>query len=373
MRRIGIEAQRIMRKDKHGMDMVVINQIKQLMAHKPEGFEFFIYINGVRNKTEWPDVEGFHWRSFEASYPVWEQNWLPKAASEDNLDLLHCTSNTAPVYGETPLAVTVHDIIYYDIYPLFAKGFTPYQRFGNMYRRWNVKRVIKKAKWVATVSNFEAKRIANRFPKVEGKLHTLYNAVSDSFKPAPKEVCDTLRSTNNLLEPFFLFLGNTDPKKNTAGALKAFALALKDVPDMKMVVADLDEQFIRKVLGSDADRVMENIKAVGYIPNEELHVWMTSARFFLYPSLRESFGIPIIEGMASGTPVITSNTTCMPEVSGGAAPLINPSDPSEIAEVMLNLWSDPEERQKWIAKGLERAKVFSWQENVKQLLELYKS
>ncbi|NVK26862.1 MAG: glycosyltransferase family 4 protein [Flavobacteriia bacterium] len=373
MRRIGIEAQRIMRVDKHGMDMVVINQIKKLMEIRPEGFEFFMYINGIRDKTEWPDVEGFHWRSFEASYPVWEQNWLPKAAADDNLNLLHCTSNTAPVYGNTPLAVTVHDIIYYDVYPLFAKGFTPYQRFGNMYRRWNVKRVVRKARWVATVSNYEAQRIASRFPAVEAKLHTLYNAVSEAFKPAPKEICDTLRSENNLLEPYFLFLGNTDPKKNTAGALKAFELALKEIPDMIMVVADLDEDFIRKVLGSNADRVMENIKAVGYIPNDKLHIWMTAARFFLYPSLRESFGIPIIEGMASGTPVITSNTTCMPEVSGGAAPLINPEKPAEIAEVMLSLWSDDDEREKWIAKGLERAKDFSWEQNVLRLIELYKS
>lgn len=370
--KIGIEAQRIFRKDKHGMDMVIIHQIRTLMKTAPEEYRFYIYTQGERDPAEWPDHPQFEWRNHEASYPVWEQIWLPRTASADGLDLLHCTSNTAPLFAKVPVAVTVHDIIYYDKNPLFAGGYTPYQRFGNMYRRWVVAPVMKKAKWVATVSGFECDRMEKRFPFLNGKIHTLYNAVSDGFVPATEKEKRSLRDRYNLHDPYFLFLGNTDPKKNTPGALRAFALALTDQPDLRMVVADLDESYVRRILGKDADRVMDRIVPVGYIPNTEMNIWMSASRFFLYPSLRESFGIPIIEGMASGTPVITSTTTSMPEVAGGAARLVDPLNIREIATAMTELWNNEEERYLYIERGLERAGHFSWEANVNHLLELYR-
>jgi glycosyltransferase involved in cell wall biosynthesis len=121
------------------------------------------------------------------------------------------------------------------------------------------------------------------------------------------------------------------------------------------------------------DDVYEHIHFTGYIKNAELPGIINQAAAFLYPSNRESFGIPVIEAMACGTPVVTSNVTSMPEVAGDAALLVNPKKPMEIAEAVERLVYDEKLRSELIPKGLQQAKKFDWDESAKQLIQIYKS
>src|SRR5690606_6093841 len=155
--RIGIEAQRIFRKEKHGMDMMAVELIKNLQKLDLIN-EYFIFVNPDEdNATIRPSANFTIVPLKKSLYPIWEQHFLAKAVKEYKLDILHCTSNTAPLNLDIPLILTLHDIIYLE--KMDWKSGSWYQRLGNLYRRWNVPLIVKKATKILTVSKFEEKRI----------------------------------------------------------------------------------------------------------------------------------------------------------------------------------------------------------------------
>ena len=308
-------------------------------------------------------------------YPGWEQWALPRAAKAEGCDLLHCTSNTGPVFSEVPLITTLHDIIYLESISLFKKEGSWYQKLGNMYRRYIVPPVIRRSKRVITVSNYEKNRINQYFGLQEHRLRAIYNGVGEHFKPIKnKEVLEEIKVRYRLPENFFFFLGNTDPKKNTKGVLQAFASFNQEYPDSHyLVMLDYDEQELQRLLHQvGAPELRRLIHLTGYVPNTELPALISQSSIFLYPSLRESFGIPILEGMACGVPVITSNTSSMPEVAGEeTALMIDPFKPEQITEAMIRLVQDQMLAGLLSERGIERAQEFSWSIMARHVLELY--
>ncbi len=371
--RIGIEAQRIFRRKKHGMDMVALESVRTLQRIDKEN-EYFIFTNTGEDTECLKESENVKIISFGGSYPMWEQVKLPKEAAKYNLDLLHCTSNTAPVRCPVPLIVTVHDIIYFDKHPMLAKGYTPYQRFGNLYRRWVVNRIFKSGKIIITVSKFEEDHILQLFPELINKLHVVYNGVGVHFKPiTDKAVLKSTKEKYRLPDHYLMFLGNTDPKKNSENTIVAFAKAMLEAGlDYNLVVGDFDREIVAKYLekAGMADFI-NRIHFPGYINNTDMPALISMADFYLYPSKRESFGIPVIEAMACGTPVITSNTSSMPEVGGDAAMFVDPFKMEDIKDKIILLAKNEQLKNELREKGLKRARMFSWEESAKNLLKLY--
>lgn len=377
--KIGIEAQRIFRKKKHGMDMVALELIRNLQEVDKEN-EYVIFVSPDEDNTVIQETPNFKIVELgKASYPVWEQVLLPRAAKKYGCDLLHCTSNTAPLMGKTPLMITLHDIIYMESsLPalLLGKG-SNYQKFGNAYRRLVVPRVMKHARKIITVSGFEKKCIADYFRmKNDPRLDTVYNGVSEHFKPVtnPEERA-RIKTQYHLPDEFFFFLGNTHPKKNTPGTLKAFSDYIKETGSgVQLVMIDYDRTELEKMLQDiGAPELIDRIVLTGYVDNRDLPGIYSQCRLFLYPSLRESFGIPIIEAMACGAPVITSNTSSMPEVAGGAAELVDPFKPAEITGAIKKILGNPELKNKMISDGYRQAAKFSWKAMAEQVLEMYQA
>jgi glycosyltransferase involved in cell wall biosynthesis len=373
--RIGIEAQRIYREHKHGMDFVALEIIRNLQRIDKEN-DYFIYVNEGPDTDCVKETENFKIRVFGGPYPIWEQFKLPSWAKRDRLDVLHCTSNTAPVSLSVPLVVTIHDIIYFETHPLKAKGYSAYQKFGNLYRRAVVKRLLKSADRILTVSKFEQKRFVEFLNMPSEAIEVVYNGVGTHFKPIEDQAfLEEKRAEYKLPQDFFLFLGNTDPKKNTRNTVVAFAQYCKQFGgEHQLVIGDLDPEVIKGFL-SDAglEAFFDRIHFTGYIQNTDLPAIINLADVFLYPSKRESFGIPVLEGMASGTPVITSNTSSMPEVAGDAAYLVNPESVDEIVTAINTLIHSQELRQRFSVKGLERAAKFSWENTARQTLAIYET
>ena len=170
-------------------------------------------------------------------------------------------------------------------------------------------------------------------------------------------------------------MGNTDPKKNTARVLQAYALYLEQSSVRRpLLIADLQEDTIDTWLRQERiTAIKPYLHFPGYISNTDLPTVYNAAFTFLYPSLRESFGIPLLEAMACGTPVITSRTSAMPEVAGKSALLVDPSQPQDIANTLLRLETDEVLQKQQIAYGLERVKQFSWEETARQYLQIYES
>ena len=368
--RIGIEAQRIFRKNKHGMDYVVLQEIRELQKIDTRN-EYFVFVAPGDDRCL-EDTQNVHILEIGGDfYPLWEQVTLLKAANELNLDMLHCTSNTAPIRCKIPLILTLHDIIFLEPRDKANKSF--YQNMGWFYRRLIVPRILKKCKRIITVSNFEKNNIMSKLDLPQGKIAMIYNGYNEWFKPLD----DTEQIYKKYIDTsgYFFFLGNTDPKKNTERTLVAYSKYLeKSEVKRQLLMADLDKSFLSSIIERNhIENILPQIVMPGYIVNKDLPYIYNNAFAFLYTSLRESFGIPLLEAMACGTPVITSNTSSMPEIGGPEAILINPEDPDEIAEKMLQLEKDEALYQRQKKIGPIRAKCFSWQQTAEHLLDLYES
>jgi glycosyltransferase involved in cell wall biosynthesis len=375
--KIGIEGQRLFRKKKHGMDMVALELIRNLQMIDHEN-EYVIFVKPDEDDSVLKETPNFKTVKLDGGfYPLWEQVALPQAARREGCDVLHCTSNTAPISTSIPLVVTLHDIIYMESsYAAILNGSgTSYQKFGNAYRRLFVPRIVKKSRKIITVSHFEKNRIGEFF-KIQNdpRLVAVYNGVSEYFAPVlDKAELKRVKEKYNLPDHFFFFLGNTDPKKNTRGTIIAFSDFVKQTgSDIELVMLDYDHFELEKLLDEIGDeKLINQIILTGYITNTDLPAIYSQCEVFLYPSLRESFGIPMLEAMACGVPVITSNTSSMPEIAGDAALIIDPYKPEEITQMMINIVSDNMLRSKLIHKGLERSKLFTWKMMAEEVLLIY--
>ena len=366
--KIGIEAQRIFRNNKHGMDYVVLQEILQLQQMDHQN-EYYVFVKPGPDRCV-EDSRKVHVIEIDTpSYPLWEQYALPKAAREIGVDILHCTSNTAPIRCKIPLILTLHDIIFLE--PRDKKNKSLYQNMGWLYRRLVVPRILHKCKRIITVSEFEKNNIINKLHIPERRMAMIYNGFNEWFKPV--DDVDEVYKRYMPEKGFLFFLGNTDPKKNTERTLVAYSRYLeRSEVKRPLLMADLDKDYLNGIINRNhIENIREKIFMPGYIQNKDLPYIYNSAFAFLYTSLRESFGIPLLEAMACGTPVITSNTSSMPEIGGINAILVNPESADEIADMLIKLENDPvfyQEQKEW---GMERAELFSWRKTAEQLLDLY--
>ncbi len=359
------------------MDMVALELIRNLQQIDHEN-EYVLFIKPDADEMVLTETSNFRIVRLEGGfYPLWEQVALPKAAKTAGCRLLHCTSNTAPVNTRIPLIVTLHDIIYMESsYLRIMQGTgSPYQKFGNVYRKMVVPRIVRESRKIITVSHFEKNRIGEFFGmQGDPRLTAVYNGVSEHFKPVTDAgELARVREKYHLPARYFFFLGNTDPKKNTKGTLKAYSDFLKQTgSDIRLVMLDYDRAELDKLLEEIGDKyLIERIVLTGYVVNTDLPAIYGQCEVFLYPSLRESFGIPMLEAMACGVPVITSNTSSMPEVAGDAACIIDPFNPAEITNALVTITGDPLLKSRLAGKGIERAAQFSWKAMAENVLKIY--
>ena len=375
--RIGIEVQRLFRKKKHGMDIVALELIRWLQKVDKVN-QYFIFTKHGADETCFVPTKNFTVvKTRFTPYPFWEQVVLPLLAGKYQVDVLHCTSNTGPLFLNIPLILTLHDIIFMNGAENVRKGGSLYQRFGNRYRRFIVPRLVPKCKLIITVSDYARMEILRHFTLDENKVVKVYNGISEQFtkQPSDKELLG-IRNKYNLPGKFVLFFGNTAPKKNLLGALDAFIHHTSPGTrrEYRLVVADLEEKDLVLALRSlNALHFRDKIHLVGYVHHRDLVGFFHAAKLFLYPSLVESFGLPVLESMTCGTPVVSSNSSSIPEIAGNAALLVDPSQPVALGEAVENVLSLTGLYQKLVAMGYERVKQFSSLGMAKQIARLYTS
>lgn len=367
--KIAIEAQRIFRKNKHGMDFVALEVIRQLQKKDLQNEYYILVAPGEDHCLH--STANFHILEIKCpgGYPAWEQIALPRAVRKIKPALLHCTSNTAPLYCPVPLVLTLHDIIFLE--RKTGKNHSLYQNLGWYYRRFIVPRILPKCKKIFTVSDFECNRIRQSLGLNEEQIMTVHNGYSERFRPME----NTESITRKYLPErnYIFFLGSTDPKKNTPATLKAYAIYHRQSRrPLPLLIADLDEKEINRILNTEKIQdIKPSLYYPGYITHADLPAIYNGASVFLYTSLRESFGIPLLEAMACGTPVISSTTSAIPEIAGQGATLINPTEPEAIASALFRLEEDQTYRNQQISYGLERVKLFSWANTAQKLFDIY--
>ena len=360
--KIAIEAQRIFRTRKHGMDFVALEMIRCLQKLDRKN-EYWIFV------APGPDIclqetDNFHIVTLSSGfYPLFEQVLLPSAVKKVGADVLHCTSNTAPLFPGVPLILTLHDVIFLE--KQASHNSSTYQNLGRVYSRFVVPRVLKKVKKVITVSGYEKGRITEVTGLDSGKVEVIYNGFGTEFN----------ESASSTGREYIFFLGAPNPKKNTRGTLEAYARYLdKSERKLPLKVADLTMEAVNAYLEEiGRTDIAGHIECPGYIAHDELPATYGRSAAFLYTSLRESFGIPQLEAMACRTPVIVSNASALPEVAGPGAILVDPLDPEAISDALIRLETDEEFRQNAIEYGLGRIKEFSWEKTAENALKLYES
>lgn len=369
--KIGIEAQRLFREKKHGLEIVALEIIRHLQRIDTY-HDYVVFVRTDADRTCIQETANFRIKEIEArSFPEWEQIVLPRAVKEEQIDLLHCTANTAPLFTSVPIVLTLHDIIFTERTELRGNY---YQNFGNLYRRMLLPMLARKVQRIITVSDSEKKRIVSHLGLPPEKVEVIYNAVDESFRALKAQETDAVRKKYNLPEKFILFFGNSAQKKNSLGTIRGYLRYCHLYPDaIPLVVAGAFEKQIQEELNHIElePALREKVRTIGYVPFAEQPAMYSLAHLFLYTSKRESFGMPILEAMACGTPVITSDTSSMPEIAGDAAHLVNPFIPDSIADGIRQVLSDSKKYEKMVQAGFDRVTHFSWKKAAQALVKLY--
>ncbi|RPE08356.1 glycosyltransferase family 1 protein [Chitinophaga lutea] len=369
--RIGIEAQRLFRTKKHGVEIVALELIKHLQQTDKKN-EYFIFVKQDADDACIRETENFRIIKLpSAPYPIWEQWLLPRAIKKYKLDVLHCTANTAPLFPGVRTVITLHDVIFLE--SVSFKG-TAYQNFGNLYRRAVVPRAAR-GRELVTVSGYEQHNIAKALNIPASAVKVVHNGVSGMFAPRtdPRQLAQ-IRDKYALPEKFVLFFANPAPKKNTPNVLAAFAWYCRNHPDssIKLVITDSSKTYIRQQISElKAEDILPRLQIMDYIAYNDLPFVYSLATLYLYPSLRESFGLPLLEAQACGTPVITSNISCMPEIAGEAAIFVDPYNPVSIGEAITEALHNKDAVAGLYEKGINNARLYSWEAAAQKMCDIY--
>lgn len=286
---------------------------------------------------------------------LWEQAVAPVATLRDRLDVLFCPVNVVPLLGALPVVVTVHDLA-------FLAHPETFHRSKRRYLSAMTRLSVHRARRVIAVSAHTKDDLVRSFGVAPTKVTVIPNAMDDRFTPDEDwRSADQFRAEHGLPERYILFVGTLEPRKNLRRLIEAFALVAQVDADVALVIVGAAGWMSSDLAPLVRVRALsERVIFAGYVPDEELPHWYRAATIFCYPSLYEGFGLPVLEAMACGTPVVTSTTSSLPELTGDAALHVDPTDVAALADSLRTLLADPARRSMMREAGLVRARGYSW-------------
>jgi glycosyltransferase involved in cell wall biosynthesis len=292
-------------------------------------------------------------------FPYWEQFVLPGLVERLGATELLCPYNTAPLRPPPSAGMTLilHDLIYLEPWSRLPPSVSAYQTAGRLYRRWVVPRVAARADRIVAVSNHTRDCIVERFGIPEARIRVIPNSIDEGWL-VPEASNPASR------QPWLLAVAGEAPSKNLGALLQAFGEFRRRggarVADSLLRIVGIGASH-QPHFGRLATRagVAEHVRFEPFLDEEALRSLYRSARLFVMPSLYEGFGIPVLEAMASGTPVACSNTTALPEVVGDAGWLFDPRDTASMASTLLSAWTDPGALAEFSSRGHARVSRFT--------------
>jgi len=301
-------------------------------------------------------------------FNAWEQIRLPLAALTSRLDLLHCPSQTAPFTAPCPIVLTVHDLIPIRI----VDGWSPtmVKRFARC-----LAQSVRKARRIIAISEFTKKELLSTFDIPENKIDVVRWGIDRKVGEIPsKEFWERLCQEYGIRLPFFVAFGGEAPRKNVPRILEALNFFVREVNrDVQLLLLGVPA-LARAKFAAIAERlgVSRNMIQIGYIADSTVAALLARSEGLVYASLYEGFGLPILEAMAAGSPVITSSVTSMPEIAGNAALLIDPYNPHSIKDAMRACYLNEPIKLGMRQKGLDRIKSFPWKRSAELTFATYK-
>lgn len=289
---------------------------------------------------------------------------IPLRTYTEKLDLLH-TQYHLPLISHCHGVITLHDVSFLRYPEFFSKEIYLRLKLSLPYS-------IRKAKKIITVSEFSKKEIMEFYRIDEKKIDVIYNGISEIFKPVDAE--KGILNKYGITKPYILSVSNLQPRKNLSRLIKAFVSLLKSnekFPYTLVIVGRrlwLYNEIFSEIRNSP---YKERIVLTDYVPEKDLVYLYNCADVFVYPSLYEGFGLPVLEAMACGCPVVTSNVSSLPEISGSAAFPVDPYNIDAIAKAILTVITNTYLKERLRAEGLKQSQKFSWKNTAEKTLEVY--
>lgn len=300
------------------------------------------------------------------NYFKWEQIILPSAVKKDGADILWCPYNTAPLFVSCKTLVTVHDLIYMKTTLRSTK--TLYKKLGVIYRKTIVPMAIKKASVIFTDSEFSSKEISSRFYESKNKLQIVYVGADYSGCKLNHNESKMFFEKNNIRKPYILGFASLEKRKNTMRLIEAYRnLSDELLQKYQLVLFGFRGYEYSEELKYIQNNNIRNIIILGYVSDKEKNTLYSESSLFVFPSLYEGFGIPVLEAFANETPVVTSNTTSLPEVAGDAAIMVDPLDADSINSGMVKVLCDTQMSKELIEKGKHQLQKFDWKKTSEQI------
>jgi glycosyltransferase involved in cell wall biosynthesis len=348
-----------------GINWYIHNLLRHLPSADPQiGYTVFL---GERRYTASPAV-ALRFSRLPTQRPLvrifWEQAIQPWSVRQSGVDLVHEPAFVGAVAGRCPFVITVHDLSFL----LYPQGFRMLNRFylRNL-TRWSVHR----ARRVIAVSESTKYDLVRLYDLSPARVDVVHNGVDPSFRPLPAGEISAFRAERGLPERYCLFVGTLEPRKNVVQLIEAYARLPRTRPPLLLVGGKgwlYDEIFARV----EALDLSTEVHFVGYVSTEELPQWYNAAELFVYPSLYEGFGLPPLEAMACGTPVVTSTASSLPEVVGEAGLSVDPGDVEALAAAIERVLMDVELREQMQVAGVARAQGFSWEKTARDTVACYR-
>lgn len=366
---IGIDASRTTAARRTGTENYSLHLVRELLT-LGEAHCFRLYFNQAPLPGLLP--EGAEWRVIR--FPrLWTHLRLSWEMLTRPADLLFVPSHVLPLVHPQRSVVTVHDLGYH----YYPEAHTVFQ---NIYLRWSTRYNARAATRVVADSEATQRDLMHYYRIPEERIHVVYPGRDESLVPIVEPVAlARVRARYGLSDSYLLYVGTLHPRKNLVRLVQAFASVLRSslsVPeplssDLQLVLAGqkgwlYDEVFAQVRKLGLTDRVV----LTGYVPDADLPVLLSGALAFVFPSLYEGFGLPVLEAMACATPVVCSNVSSLPEVAGDAALLVDPLDTGSLAEAIGRIATDEGLRQTLVERGLRRVRCFSWRRCAQETLQI---
>lgn len=304
-------------------------------------------------------------------YTLREQLEMPKILDQEHPDLVHFPHFNVPLLYNKLFVVTIHDLLWHDQVGMNVTTLPPWL-YGLKYfgYRLVLRHAVIASKAIIVPSEWVSKKIIERFPSVKEKIFVVYEGVSEAFKGLALQTQGQALLDKYGLKPnhYLIYTGSLYPHKNVSLVLDV----LPKFPDLKLVVACARSVFWERFEKEVRSRQLGNqIVLAGFVPDEELATLYRNALAFVFPSLSEGFGLPGLEAMAVGCPVISSNAGALPEIYAGAAEYFDPKSGRDLRREIERMQKEKGLREELVKKGLERASQFSWDKCAKETLEIY--
>lgn len=293
------------------------------------------------------------------------------AARRFELDVVHDPTGVSPFTlgrwsGRFARVLTIHDAIAFED----PRG---YAWSNNLLHRRYVPHTLRNIDAVITVSDAARSAIARFLGRAADRITVVPNGVGSAFLPVPAYEAATVAARYGLRSPFVLHVGSAQPRKNVVGLLEAFARVRRRLPDCRLALAGPpmgDASVVARAI--DRLDLAAHVSSLGSVPEGHLPSLYSAARLFVLPSLFEGFGLPIIEAMACGTPVVCASIPALAETAGDAAVLVDPRDPRALADAMVRALTNETLRTSLRVQGLARARRFTWERAAEQTIEVYR-